>query len=626
MKGLTKTSRRLGAAAAAVLLAMIASSLWAGCDSFVETSPLGQLTTEDFFVTPEQAVQATNATYNMLRQWPVHVFAWIGMTDIVSDDATKGSTPSDAAFLLEFDNLNWTPSNIAFADTWTGYYQGIFRANMSIQGIQEMTDIDESLKNRLLAENRFLRAYFYYFLVRAYGGVPLILRPLQPDEYYDQPRASRDSVYAQIEEDLRFAAEHLPPQSQIGPSDLGRATRGAAQALLAEAHLFQEEFQQACELGREVINSGDYSLYPSYSGIFTPAGENSSESVFEIQTVALQEGGGGSQYSEVQGVRGVPNLGWGFNQPSDDLEAAYEPGDPRQQATILFPWERLPFGDPDGQVVEINPQTTNDRYNQKAYTPPNNPGGQGNSGTNIRRIRYSHVLLNAAEACARSGDEASALLWLNDVRARAREHDVTLGFTPELLDEDIAFDVLGLPGDATRVFVRYVHPESWAAGQLRSFASSRVEYDGGLVPVCIEQMDLIQSVNGTPITTLDDYFNAVSSLSPGQQADVELLRVSQQPCGTAGSADVQEVSVTIEARQLLPPITASGQALLEAIWHERRVELALEQHRWFDLIRQGRAAEVMAGVGKVFQVGTHELYPIPQGEVDVAGLQQNPGY
>jgi len=280
----------------------------------------------------------------------------------------------------------------------------------------------------------------------------------------------------------------------------------------------------------------------------------------------------------------------------------------------------------DGQVVEINPQTTNDRYNQKAYTPPNNPGGQGNSGTNIRRIRYSHVLLNAAEACARSGDEASALLWLNDVRARAREHDVTLGFTPELLDEDIAFDVLGLPGDATRVFVRYVHPESWAAGQLRSFASSRVEYDGGLVPVCIEQMDLIQSVNGTPITTLDDYFNAVSSLSPGQQADVELLRVSQQPCGTAGSADVQEVSVTIEARQLLPPITASGQALLEAIWHERRVELALEQHRWFDLIRQGRAAEVMAGVGKVFQVGTHELYPIPQGEVDVAGLQQNPGY
>lgn len=627
MKNFPISSRRTGAVLAAALLLGISLGVWSGCDSFVDTEPLGELTTADFFETPEQAVQATNATYHMLRQWQVHVFAWLGMTDIASDDATKGSTPTDASFLLEFENLNWSASNIAFLDTWSGYYQGIFRANTAIQGIEDMTNIDEQMKNRLLAENRFLRAYYYFFLVRAYGGVPLILEPLEPDEYYDQPRASRDSVYLQIEADLQFAADNLPPQSQLGGSDVGRATQGAANALLAEAHLFQEEYQDACRLGQEVIDSGEYSLYPDYSEIFTPAGENASESVFEIQTVALEEGGGGSQYGQVQGVRGVPNLGWGFNQPSDDLEGGFEPGDPRQQATILFPWEMLPYGDPDEQVVEINPQTTNDRYNQKAYTPPTTPGGSGNSGTNIRRIRYAHVLLNAAEACYHTGNEGQAQNWLNEVRARAREHEVTLGFTPELLDEDIASGVLGLPGDATRVFVRYVDPDSWAAGDVQSFASSLVEYeDDAVVPVCVEQMDLIQSVNGTAVSTPEDYFDALSTLSPGQQVELELLRVSQQPCGTAGSADTQELTVTIEARELLPPVMAGGQELLEAIWHERRVELALEQHRWFDIIRQGRAAEVMADVGKNFIEGTHELYPLPQSEVDATGLMQNPGY
>src|SRR5256885_3783985 len=95
------------------------------CD-FLTTEPKGQLTTENFFKTADQAVEATNATYNMLRMWQVHVFFWIGLTDIASDDGTKGSTPGDAGFLLDIDNLNFDARNLAFSDPWTGYYKGIF--------------------------------------------------------------------------------------------------------------------------------------------------------------------------------------------------------------------------------------------------------------------------------------------------------------------------------------------------------------------------------------------------------------------------------------------------------------------------------------------------------------------
>src|SRR5690606_31688085 len=131
-----------------------------------------------------------------------------------------------------------------------------------------------------------------------------------------------------------------------------------------------------------------------YATLFSRAGENSVESVFEAQSVALEQRGGGSQYQEVQGVRGTPNLGWGFNTPSDNLEAAYEPGDPRQQATIMYPWEMIPDG--SGRVVYLNPQMLNNQYNQKVFISPETPGGTGNGGVNIRRIRYAHVLLNQA--------------------------------------------------------------------------------------------------------------------------------------------------------------------------------------------------------------------------------------
>jgi hypothetical protein len=593
------------------------------CD--IETEPLGTLTTESFFQTTEQAIQATNATYSALREWRVHVFSWLGLTDIASDDATKGSVPADAGFLLDLDNLNFDPGNLAFSDPWGGYYRAINLANVAINGITGMT-LEPALKARLLGENRFLRAYYYFFLVRAFGGVPLITSPLSPSEFIQQ-RATEEEVYELIEEDLTAAIAALP--LDYTGADIGRATKGAAGALLAEAHLYQEEFEDAFLEAQTVINSGEYSLFPDYQTLFTTAGENSSESVFEVQAVTIEggnngPGGAASQYAEVQGVRGTPNIGWGFNTPAPELEDSYEPGDPRMQATILYPWEQLPDG--SGDVVYLNPSMPNNRYNQKVFVSPGNPGGTGNAGVNIRRIRYAHVLLTGAEAAARTNRAAQAQTWLNMVRARARgTRDITLGPTWEAMAPSIAQDALNLAAGTSSVFVRFVDPDdaAYAAG-LRSFSSECVNPCPSTEPppVRVLNADIITAVDGVPVTTLAQFFNEIDSKAPGANVSLAVRRVT----GSEGSSTSTTLAVTVAARALLPAITSTGQDLLTAIWEERRHELAMEQHRWFDIVRQGRAAQLMAIAGKTFVAGKHERYPIPAREVNSAGLTQNPGY
>lgn len=617
-----RTSRSGGRLARLALPLVLVVGLF-GCDDFLTTEPKGQVTTGNFFTTEAEALQATNATYAMLRNWSVHVFAYLGMTDIASDDATKGSVPGDAGFLGDLDNLSFDAGNIAFGGTWTGYYQGIYRANVAIANIPSI-DMDPTLRNRLVGENKFLRAYYYFFLVRSFGGVPLITEPLSPDQYYQQ-RATADAVYAQIEADLTDAIAVLPEQSAYGASDVGRASKGAARALLAKVHLFQDEYQEAWDQAQEVINSGEYSLYPSYEELFTQAGENSSETVFEVQVIAVEGGnpgpaGGATQHSQVQGVRGFPNLGWGFNTPSFDLEESYEPGDPRLQVTILYPWEQVNEG--SGPVVWQNASMPNPRFNEKVQVPLDNPGGSGNGGVNIRLLRYADVLLMAAEAGFQTGQGDPAGL-VNMVRQRAREgNTVTAGFTPELLDETIATDVMGLV-TSSRVFVRYVNPGTTAyANGIRGLQATRDDAISP-IPIQVDNMDVIEAVNGNTVTTPADFQAELEAAGSGSTVTLTIQRLEYN---TSSGLSTTPLSITVPVNDLLPDVTASGQALLDAIWAERRHELAMEQHRWFDIVRQGRAADIMADLGKTFIEGTHEVYPIPAGEVTIAELEQNPGY
>ncbi len=467
------------------------------CTDVLNRTPQGEYTLENFFQNEEQAVQSVNAIYNQLRQWETHVFAYIGMTDIVSDDSDKGSFSSDGFFLQEVDQFTYTPTNVAPSNVWSGYYTGVFRANLVIQNLPEVPEINEDMRTRLIGEASFLRAYYYFNLVRWFGDVPLILNPFPED--FAIARAPRSEVYAQIESDLQTAISNLP--ASYGGTDVGRVTSGAAKSMLAKVALTRGNWQQAADLSLEVINSGQYALYSSFSGLFTEAGENSSESIFEVQAAAFEIGSGGSQYNEVQGARGVPNLGWGFNRPSDNLVSSFESGDPRRDATILYVGEVLPDG---SGIVQGDPNIEGERFNQKAYVPEH-PGGNGNGPGNIRIFRYADLLLIAAESLNELGRPAEALAYLNMVRARAR---------------------------------------------------------GG------------------------------SSTS-------------------------------------LPDVTTTDQATLrQAIWRERRSELALEQQRWFDLVRTNRSFEVMNPLRPNFTQNKNELFPIPQTEIDLSegALVQNPGY
>ncbi|MDH3244684.1 MAG: RagB/SusD family nutrient uptake outer membrane protein [Saprospiraceae bacterium] len=465
---------------------------------FLEKKPLGLLTSDNFFETGEHAIQALNATYEMLPDFRTHVFAYIALTDIISDDADKGSTPSDGAPVLVADEFTFDPGSLIIDDSWQGYYRGVKRANWVISRVPEI-DMDAALRDRIVGEAKFLRAYFYFKMVRWWGALPLILEPLNREDIAI-PRSSDDQIYASIIQDLTDAAEVLPLRSKYARADLGRATKGAAQGLLAKVYLTIKDYPSAAEWALKVINSGEYTLAENYARIFTVAGENGPGSIFEIQAKSSLDGGW-TQFGQVQGIR--PTKGWGFNRPSDNLVSSYEPGDPRLQATVLYVGEVVPDG---SYVVEDNPEMFNERYNQKAWLPDSERGNGREGGGNIRVLRYADVLLMAAEALNEMGQSSEALTYLNMVRDRAR---------------------------------------------------------GNLPPQILRRIE-----------------------------------------------------------------TADQSQLREIIWKERRAELAMEQHRWFDLLRTGRAESVMKSVGKNFQSGKHELLPIPQSEIDLSAgaVDQNPGY
>ncbi len=604
-----------------------------GCKNFLNQAPLGQQTSETFFKTQQDAIDATNATYSMLRDWQVHVFSWIGLTSIVSDNADKGSTPGDASFLENLNDLQFDPGNVAFSDPWAGYYKGIYRANLAIQNIPNIK-MDATMKNRLIAENKFLRAYFYFFLVRAYGNVPLITKPLNADQY-NQPNSTPDSVYALIERDLQFAVQNLPVKSQYSSADQGRASKGAAQGLLAKVYLYRQDYKDAQKYAEDVINSGEYSLDPNYAQMFTLGGENNTGTIFSAECVATASGNGGSQYGQVQGVRGNPNLGWGFDNPSMDLINSYDEGDPRQEATVLFVWEQTP----DGAVVHKNPNMVDEHYNQKVYVPESALiGGQGDNPANIRILRYADVLLIASEAAYQNGDVSTAQKYLNMVRDRARDgRTATVGLSVESLAPTVA-DTLGMSNLANKPFVRYVWKNS-AASQagIAPFSSSLVnitQNGQSTQGLMVDTVDVIQSVNGTAVNNATGYYNEISSIGANQPVTLDITRIIQtyNSSNQTISTTSQPVIAQMTTTQLLPDITATGTTLLHDIWHERREELAMEQHRWFDLIREnkvesGWAAQEMAKDGKTFKA-SDELYPIPQNDIDLSNgvLKQNPGY
>lgn len=488
-----------------LVVMLVLGTFITSCEDFIEREPVGRFT-EDTFPVGGGLSSFVFGMYADLRSFNLHTFAFVGITSIRSDDADKGSTPADGAAQRELDEFTVLPSNGLVAGFYRAHYETIAQANLVLERAEELRDeVTEEEYNTARGEAFFIRGYLYFNLVRSFGGVPEIIEVLDADDDFVIPRSTAEEIYDRIEEDLLMAIDNLP----VVWDDffVGRVRKSTAEALLAKVYLYEERWGDALMMAQNVIASGLYDLSTPYEQIFTEVGENSSGSIFEVQALRnedFQTNDFGSQYGQVQGVRGAGNwnLGWGFNVPSEQLVNAYEEDDPRQDATILFVGETTPFG-------EILPDNVpNPRYNQKVYTDPAfriAANTQAGFWVNIRLLRYADVVLMAAEAANKLGQTSEALEKLEWVRARAR----------------------------------------------------------------------------------------------GQQ-------------------------------DILPEVTTTDAVLLEeAIRYERRIELAMEHERFFDLVRWGIARDVLHAAGKTnYTVGRDELLPIPQSEIDLSGgtLMQNPGY
>lgn len=398
-----------------IFLTISILSLFVSCnDDFVDIKPEGVVVAEDFYKTEADAMKATNAIYSFLRSWENSGFPAQFVYGVTGDDVEKGSNPGDASFINAYDNFSFTTSDDGVNGYWTGQWQAVQRANQVITNVPNI-NMDTVLKTRLVAEAKMLRAYFYFNLVRIYGGVP-IFDGIQSD-YINKPRNTAAEVYAFIVKDLTEASAILPQTYPAGQE--GRVTKGGALGLLSKVYLYMKDYQKAYDVSTQVKGMG-YSLDPSFNHLFRPAGEFGTESVFEVNCGCSPEFGG-SQYAEVQGVRN--QYGWGFFTPTQALENAFEPGDIRKQFTILREGQTTPEGD---LIKKGDPQAGN-TWNYKTYVPSslnNNACGYG-SIQNIRILRFADILLINAEAANELGNTAVAITDINLVRNRAQLANTT---------------------------------------------------------------------------------------------------------------------------------------------------------------------------------------------------------
>ncbi|SMO88601.1 SusD family protein [Gracilimonas mengyeensis] len=433
-------------------------------DQFLDTEPIGKAGIEQFYQSDDDALKAIMATYDVL-QWG-YARDWNSpymVKTLPSDEVNAGGSSSgDQPPYQRINDFSFSAENAPITASYQSFYYGVYRANQVINNVDPSASAQ---REQIVAEAKFLRAWFYFELVSMFGGVPLNLKDLAPSEY-SQPRASVADVYAQIEQDLTEAISVLPLKSEYPVVDSFRATKGAAQALLGKAHLYQEEWSEAAVQFDNVISSGEYELVEDFSTVFLEEQEFGSESVFEISYVkdAGYDWGNFPWGTRVQesnihwqltgprvdnytdgngtGLRG----GWGFLWPTDDMYQAYiSEGDSLRRVSSLLNEAEL---EARGDTMSGSPYQYEGYIRVKYGTiwdETSDENGQVpdlNYGTNIRLIRYADVLLMAAEANYHTGNEAEALRLLNGhnsallgVRERAGLEPVTSSGTA--LFEDI---------------------------------------------------------------------------------------------------------------------------------------------------------------------------------------------
>lgn len=478
--------------------------------SFLDTQPKGQVLETNYYQNANQAYSGLIAAYASLgTEVDNSAINWycdkLGPLNSAADECyTGGGGSTDMGSWQAWNNYTLTAANGPQAGFWGVDYAGIYRANLIIQKLTGATisDLTDANKARYIGEAKFIRAYFYFELIRLFKNIPLITTPLATSEWYTVAQAKPADVYAQIEKDLNDAITALP--AVIATSENGRVTKGAAMALLGKAILFQNNtarMQEAAGWFEKVSASGVYALLPKFSDIFSPDNKFNKESIFEIVHSAAQ------------------NAYWGQNPFSGNI-----------------------------------------------YT--NMIGPRSYSGPTYWSGGWSFNPIIAAFAIGLKSDPRyTATVADIDSLAKATGSTYTAGYAN------------------TGYFIQKLAPLAKYVTQ-----TGQVE-----------------------LNFPNDYIEI-------RLADVYLMEAEALVRGGGSAATAQSYLDKVRARVGLPSIPAT----LDNIYNERKIELATEGHRFYDLVRTGKAAAALSFKG--FKAGTHELLPIPLTELNNTKLVQNPGY
>jgi len=443
-----------------LILFAVSSAVVVSCsDEFVDRKAPYSIDSENYFNSESDYNQALIGAYDMLHSTYLNVM----MGEIASDNtASGGESAIDVIGMQQIDDMIHTPANPQLKNVWDWMFAGVQRCNY-IMEFKDKTDFTN--KSQVIGETRYLRAYYHFELVKWFGGIPLNGdKRFSVDDVTRVPRSSVQDVYASIEADLQYAVANLKTKGE-NPSK-GRATKGAAQALLGKVYLYQEKYVDASNVLEDLINSGDYALVADYNSIFENNGENNIESVFEVQYTD-QEGASFdclqcSEGNVAVGFSGIRNYsgplfesGYSFNVPRQEAVDAFELGDRRKDVAIL---DIVAWAAANNASYGVGYKHTG-FYNRK-YIPRLGDANIGDQNltnpNNYRAIRYADVLLLAAEAFNRGGiDDTKARNYLNEVRRRAfgdSNHDAPIVSGANLTELILAERRVELVGEGHRFF------------------------------------------------------------------------------------------------------------------------------------------------------------------------------
>ncbi|WP_121809351.1 RagB/SusD family nutrient uptake outer membrane protein [Mucilaginibacter kameinonensis] len=488
-------------------LALMGMGAMVSCKkSFLELQPKGQFLESNYYANPDEAFAAVIAAYDPLVTETGGIDNTysdpLGALNSASDDCfAGGGSASDVTPWQVINNYTLTPAQGPQNQFWAINFQGVNRTDVLLENLPKVPGLSADLLKRYTAEGQFLRAHYYFDLVRLFKNVPLILNSLNLTNVYDQVQATPEAVYTQIENDLKAAIPGLP--ATVPTSDGGRVTQGAAKALLGKVYLYEKKWADAATMLKDVNTNYGYKLLTNYGAIFSPTNKFNSESIFELVHSGSQSYTWSNWnqfksniYTQMIGPRSYTGPiyysgGYGFNPVTTQLATALK-GDPRYGYT----------------VVNIDSLT---KATKTSYSP-----SYQNTGYFIQK--YAPVLANK----------------------------VTTGTTD-----------LNWPNDYIEI----------------------------------------------------------------RLADTYLMEAEAELNGGGDQGRAQTLLDAVRARVGL----ASKPATLQNIYDERRLELATEGHRWFDLVRWGQAPSVLAF--KNFKAGVNEILPIPLNEtLNGTKLKQNPGY